>query len=242
MPGRDTLPIFRNEEELAALPASQRIRYRLVGADCRYHANDNISEHIREGELEELKAEVQAQMQGVLQSLVIDTESDHNTNETARRVAKMFIEEVFRGRYVPPPAVTEFPNVEHLNELMIVGPITVRSACSHHFCPVIGRIWIGVLPNEHTHVIGLSKYARLAEWVMGRPQIQEEAVTMLANELQRRVKPDGLAIVMEADHFCMQWRGVKDVDATMTNSVMRGAFLKDASLRREFLSLLSKKT
>lgn len=241
MPGRDSLPIFRNEQELAALPASQRIRYRLVGADCRYHANDNISEHIRAGELEELKAEVQTHMQAVLQSLVIDTESDHNTNETARRVAKMFIDEVFRGRYVPPPSVTEFPNASRLNELMIVGPITVRSACSHHLCPILGRVWIGILPNEHSNLIGLSKYARVCDWVMTRPQIQEEAVVMLADALQERVKPDGLAIVMEADHFCMHWRGVKDDDTAMTNSVMRGSFLKDPNLRREFLSLMSKK-
>ena len=225
-----------------AVAASERIRYRLVGADCRYHANDNIAAFIREGELAELQAEVEARMHEVLRALVIDTESDHNTAETAQRVAKMFLTEVFRGRYVPIPAVTEFPNVEHLNELMIVGPVKVRSACSHHLCPIMGRVWIGILPNEHSNLIGLSKYARICDWIMSRPQIQEEAVTMLANELQRRVKPDGLAIVMEADHFCMQWRGVKDVDTMMTNSVMRGAFLKDASLRREFLSLLSKKT
>ncbi|MGY6507306.1 GTP cyclohydrolase I, partial [Vibrio parahaemolyticus] len=81
----------------------------------------------------------------------------HNTRTTARRVAKMYVNEVFKGRYTQAPAITEFPNAEHLNELMIVGPITVRSACSHHFCPVIGKIWIGVLPNEHTNVIGLSK-------------------------------------------------------------------------------------
>ncbi|MBI5257169.1 MAG: GTP cyclohydrolase I [Burkholderiales bacterium] len=241
MPASDTLPIFRSEQELAALPASQRIRYRLVGADCRYHANDNIAEHIREGELDELKAEVQAKMQEVLQALVIDTDSDHNTNETAKRVAKMFIEEVFRGRYVPSPSVTEFPNFSRLNELMIVGPITVRSACSHHLCPILGRVWIGILPNEHSNLIGLSKYARICDWVMTRPQIQEEAVVMLADALQERVKPDGLAIVMEADHFCMHWRGVKDDDTAMTNSVMRGSFLKDPNLRREFLSLMSKK-
>jgi len=231
-----------SEEELAALPASERIRYRLVGADCRYHANDNIAAHIREGEVDELRAEVEAKMHEVLKALVIDTESDHNTNETARRVAKMFLTEVFRGRYVPMPPVTEFPNVERLNELMIVGPVKVRSACSHHLCPIMGRVWIGILPNEHSNLIGLSKYARICDWIMSRPQIQEEAVTMLANELQSRVKPDGLAIVMEADHFCMHWRGVKDDESMMTNSVMRGAFLKDASLRREFLSLLSKKT
>jgi GTP cyclohydrolase I len=239
---RDTPPpIFNGDEKLAAMSASERIRYRLVGAKCRYHANDNIAAFVEAGELDELKAEVAAKMQEVLKSLVIDTESDHNTNDTASRVAKMFIHEVFKGRYVPMPAVTKFPNFSRLNELMIVGPVKVRSACSHHLCPILGRVWIGVMPNEHSNLIGLSKYARICEWIMSRPQIQEEAVTMLANELQERVKPHGLAIVMEADHFCMHWRGVKDDESMMTNSVMRGAFLKDASLRREFLSLLSKK-
>jgi GTP cyclohydrolase I len=236
------MPLVRSEEDLARLPASQRIRYRLVGADCRYHANDNISAYVRDGELDELKAEVEAKVQEMLDALVIDTESDHNTRHTARRVARMFIDEVFGGRYVPMPAVTEFPNFSRLNELMIVGPVAVRSACSHHLVPILGKVWIGVLPNEHSNLIGLSKYARICDWIMSRPQIQEEAVTMLAEELQERVKPDGLAIVMEADHFCMHWRGVKDDESAMTNSVMRGAFLKDANLRREFLSLLSKKS
>jgi GTP cyclohydrolase I len=149
------------------------------------------------------------------------------------------VREVFRGRYVPAPSVTEFPNVERLNELMIVGPVTVRSACSHHFCPIIGRVWIGVVPSEHSNLIGLSKYARLVEWMMTRPQIQEEAVTQLASLLEDKLKPDGLAIVMEADHYCMQWRGVKDMDSMMVNSVMRGSFLTNANLRREFLSLLT---
>ena len=233
--------LFRSEEELEQLPASERVRWRLVKAGRRYHANDNIAAFVHAGELEEIKAEVQAKLQEVLRALVIDTESDHNTQETAKRVAKMYLEEVFRGRYQPMPAVTEFPNVERLNELMIVGPITVRSACSHHMCPIFGKVWIGILPNEHSNLIGLSKYARIADWVMSRPQIQEEAVTMLANELQQRVRPDGLAIVMEADHFCMHWRGVKDSESSMVNSVMRGAFLKDANLRREFLSLLPRR-
>ncbi len=233
--------LFRGEDDLTALPASERIRYRLISSDCRFHANDNISRFIREGEIDELKDEVALKMQGVLESLVIDTDSDHNTQDTARRVAKMFVDEVFRGRYVAMPTVTEFPNFSRVNELLIVGPITVRSACSHHMCPILGKVWIGVLPNEHSNLIGLSKYTRICDWIMSRPQIQEEAVTMLAEELHARVKPDGLAIVMEADHFCMQWRGVKDNASAMTNSVMRGAFLKDANLRREFLSLLPRK-
>jgi GTP cyclohydrolase I len=220
------------------VPVSRRIRERLRAARERFHANDNISAFVEPGELEALQAEVADRMLAVLESLVIDTDSDHNTRETAQRVAKMYVREVFSGRYLPMPGVTEFPNVERLNELMIVGPLAVRSACSHHFCPIMGRLWIGVLPNEHSNLIGLSKYARLAEWIMSRPQIQEEAIARLADLLQERVQPDGLALVVEADHFCMHWRGVRDSDSKMTNSLMRGAFLKDPNLRREFLALL----
>ncbi len=232
-------PMDANDE---GTPVSVKIRERLHAARRRFNANDNIADFIQPGELELLLDEVEGKMQDVLDSLVIDTRNDHNTDNTARRVAKMYVNEVFRGRYVQAPTITEFPNAEHLNELMIVGPITVRSACSHHFCPVIGRIWIGVMPNEHTNVIGLSKYARLAEWIMGRPQIQEEAVVQLADLIQTKTQPDGLAIVMEASHYCMAWRGVKDMDSKMINSVMRGVFLKDSDLRREFLSLIPQRS
>jgi GTP cyclohydrolase I len=223
------------------VPVSIKIRERIKAAQKRFHANDNIAEFLQPGELDDLLDEVELKMRGVLESLVIDTDNDHNTTETAKRVAKLYIKEVFNGRYVQAPEITEFPNAERLNELMIVGPITVRSACSHHFCPVIGKIWIGIMPNQTTNVIGLSKYARLAEWVMGRPQIQEEAVVQLADLIQTKTKPDGLALVMEATHYCMAWRGVKDMDSRMINSVMRGAFLKDSNLRREFLSLIPQK-
>jgi len=222
-------------------PVSARVRRRLTLAKRRFHANDNIAAFLEPGELEALLAEVEGKFKGVLESLVIDTESDHNTHETAHRVAKMYLTEVFRGRYAEPPPVTEFPNAEFLNELMIVGPVTVRSACSHHFCPIMGRLWIGLMPNEHSNLIGLSKYSRLAEWIMSRPQIQEEAITQLANLLMDKVRPDGLAVVMEADHFCMHWRGVKDNETKMINSVMRGSFLKDHTLRAEFLALLSQR-
>jgi GTP cyclohydrolase IA len=233
---------MKPDDDVQGTPVSVKIRERLLAARKRFNANDNIADFIEPGELEKMLDEVELKMQGVLESLVIDIASDHNTSKTARRVAKMYVNEVFRGRYTEAPSITEFPNAEHLNELMIVGPITVRSACSHHFCPVIGKIWIGVLPNEHTNVIGLSKYARLAEWVMGRPQIQEEAVVQLADLIQQKTQPDGLAIVMEASHYCMAWRGVKDMDSKMINSVMRGVFLKDPNLRREFLSLIPRRS
>jgi GTP cyclohydrolase I len=217
---------------------SARIRERLRAAQQRHHANDNIADFIRdETELAELEDEVTAAMQGVLEALVIDTDSDHNTRGTARRVARMYLHEVYRGRFHRMPPVTEFPNAERINELMIVGPITVRSACSHHLVPILGKLWIGILPNERSNLIGLSKYSRIADWVMSRPQIQEEAVMQLADLLEARIAPDGLALVLEADHFCTQWRGVKD-ESHMVNSIMRGSFLKDPGLRKEFLQLL----
>lgn len=222
------------------IPLSEVIRKRIKTKKARFHANDNIAAFIKPGELEVLIDEVAEKMQSVLESLVIDTQSDHNTKNTSKRVAKMFVNEVFNGRYVEKPSLTQFPNISQLNELMIIGPITVRSACSHHLCPIMGRVWIGILPNQHSALIGLSKYSRLTDWVMSRPQIQEEAVVELADMIEEGVKPTGVAIVMEADHFCMQWRGVKDGDSKMINSVMRGSFLKDSNLRREFLSLIAR--
>jgi GTP cyclohydrolase I len=217
-----------------------RIRTRLRDAGQRFHANDNIAGFIEsDAELALLESEVAERMQAVLEALVIDTENDHNTTGTARRVARMFLHEVFRGRYHPMPRMTEFPNAERLNELMIVGPITVRSACSHHLVPILGKLWIGLLPNSQSNLFGLSKYSRLAGWVMSRPQIQEEAVMQLADLLEARIQPEGLALVIEADHLCTQWRGVKD-ESHMVNSVMRGAFLENEALRREFLQLVNR--
>jgi GTP cyclohydrolase IA len=225
----------------AAEPASVRIRRRLQRAGRRFHANDNIAEFVDgAAELAELEQEVTAGMQKVLEALVIDVDADHNSRGTARRVARMFLGEVFKGRYLPMPAITEFPNAEQLNELMIVGPITIRSACSHHLVPILGRLWIGLLPGADSNLVGLSKFARVADWIMSRPQIQEEAVMQLADLLEARLKPAGLALVLNADHLCMQWRGVKDAAPEMTNSIMRGAFLENPELRREFLQLISR--
>ena len=217
---------------------SSRIRERLQAAGRPFFANDNIADFIEgDAELALLETEVAQHMESLLQSLVIDTVHDHNTQGTARRVARMFLHEVFRGRYHAPPAITEFPNARRLNELMIVGPVDVRSACSHHFVPIIGKLWIGVLGSETANLIGLSKFSRIADWVMSRPQIQEEAVVQLADFLEAAMQPDGLAIVLKANHLCTQWRGVKD-SSQMTNSVMRGSFLTNAQSRTEFLALI----
>jgi len=222
-------------------PVSARIRGRILREGRRFHANDNIGEFLEAGELALLQQEVAEKMRGVLESMVIDTVNDHNTRETADRLAKMYIREIFAGRYDAMPDVTEFPNINQLNELMVVGPLRVRSACSHHLCPMMGQVWIGVLPQKDSNLIGLSKYGRLVQWIMSRPQIQEEAAVQVADLLESRLKPEGLAIVLEADHYCMRWRGLKDDEARMVNSIMRGSFLKDASLRAEFLSLLPRR-
>jgi len=237
---KTTLAPVPHDGTIAAMKTSDRIRLRLEAAGRSHRANDNIADFIEDGELDELRLEVEARMKEVLHALVIDTDNDHNTANTARRVAGMFVNEVFSGRYRAAPTTTTFPNVARLDELMIVGPITVRSACSHHLCPIMGKVWIAVLPNASSDVIGLSKYARLCDWVMSRPQIQEEAIVMLADALEQRIKPDGLAVVMEASHSCMQWRGVKDGQSLMSNLVTRGAFQQDATLRREFLSLIGR--
>lgn len=215
---------------------SEAIRARIRAAGAPFNGNDNIAAFIQPGELDALQAEVERKVADVLDALVIDQDNDHNTRDTARRVAKLYVREVFAGRYQTAPKVTDFPNAKALDEIYTVGPITIRSACSHHLCPVMGHVWFGVIPGER--VIGLSKFARLADWIMSRPQIQEEAVVQLADELEARIAPQGLAVVMKAEHTCMSWRGVRDHETSMTTSVMRGLFRDRPEARAELMKLI----
>ena len=179
-------------------------------------------------------------MEHLLRGLLIDIDNDHNTKGTATRVAKMYMTEVFKGRYIPPPPITNFPNAKQLDELYVSGPITVRSACSHHLVPIMGRCWIGVVPGAN--VVGLSKFNRIVEWIAARPQIQEELVIQVADFLEAELKPLGLAVVIEATHMCMTWRGVREPQsATMTTSVMRGVFKDKAATRAEFMGIIGRK-
>ena len=162
-------------------PISETIKARLKKANVQFLSTDNISQFIKEGELDLLQNEVEEKFEGVLESLVIDTKNDHNTKETAHRVAKMFLREAFNGRYVPEPKNTEFPNYRKYDDMYIVGPIHINSFCAHHFLPIIGDVWIGVVEPEH--LIGLSKFHRLTRWVMERPSIQEESLVMIADLL-----------------------------------------------------------
>jgi len=148
----------------------------------------------------------------------------------------MYLHEVFKGRYYKQPNVTDFPNAKNLDEIYTLGPISVRSACSHHMVPIIGDCWIGIKPGDK--VIGISKFARVADWVFSRPHIQEEAVMILADEIERLCEPKGLAILVKAKHYCMCWRGVKEPNTSMINSIVRGDFRHDASLKQEFFELV----
>lgn len=215
---------------------SETIRNRIIESGKTFFANENISEFINDNELDELQEELAAKMQDVLKTLIIDTDNDHNTNETAQRVAKMYLKEVFNGRYVPRPKITDFPNAKDLDEIYTLGPISLRSACSHHFVEIEGDVWIGIIPSDR--VIGISKFARLLDWIATRPHIQEEMSIMLADELESLINPKGIAIVIKAKHHCMTWRGVKEKDVSMVSSVVRGAFRDSPHLKKEFFDII----
>jgi len=214
---------------------SERIVQRLQEANLPFHANDNISKVLHESDIADLKKEVEQRVLELLKSLVIDIDNDHNTHDTARRVAKMYVDEVFAGRYKKRPDITVFPNIKDLDELYTLGPIKVKSACSHHFVEIEGYCWVGVYPSDM--VIGISKIARIVDWVCRRPHIQEEMSIILANELEEIMKPKGLGVVIRAKHHCMTWRGVKEEASEMVTSVMRGA-LREDTLKTEFFNLI----
>ena len=217
------------------MSVSEDIKKRLKEAGKRFHCNDNISEYIKEGEIARIQNEVEEKMQGVLSSLVIDTDNDHNTKDTARRVAKMYVNEVFGGRFNPPPRVTTFPNMGY-KSLYTSGPISIRSTCAHHFQNIVGNCWVGIVPNGE--VIGLSKFNRIVHHIAERPQIQEEMTSQIADELQKHAKTENIAVVVKAEHHCMTHRGVREHESDMTTAIMEGGFRDNEALRQEFYNLM----
>ena len=210
---------------------SDKIRKRIKDAGARFHSNDNISAYMEEGDIDKLQAEVQQGFQQVLQALVIDTDNDHNTQETAKRVAKMFVKETFSGRYVPVPRITAFPNMGY-KSLYTTGPISVKSVCAHHFQNIVGKCWVGIIPEDE--VIGLSKFNRLVHHICERPQIQEEMTSQIAEALKEYAKTENIAVVVKAEHHCMTVRGVREHESDMTTAIMHGAFKEDHALKQEF--------
>lgn len=209
---------------------------RLYHTGVPFKANDNIAGFIDADDIAEMKDKVEVLIGLTLDALLIDHNNDPNSRGTPKRFAKMLVDEAMRGRYYQCPPVTTFPNTRKLDEMYTTGPITLNSMCSHHLVPIIGKAWIGVVPGDR--VIGLSKFNRVVEWVARRPQIQEELVVQIADELwQRLEQPRGLAVVIEATHLCMTWRGVEEsVAAVMRTNVVRGCFREDAAARAEFFA------
>jgi GTP cyclohydrolase I len=220
------------------MQTSDKIRERVIVASDSYTSVDNISKYIMEGEIDALVDEVSKNMETVLRSLVIDVDRDHNTQDTARRVAKMFIHEIFAGRYTESPRITSFPNVQKYNELYVTGPITIRSTCAHHLMPIKGKAYIGVFPGSN--VIGLSKFNRIVDWIASRPQIQEEMTVLIANEVMNLTNASGVAVLIQAEHFCMTHRGVKEHESDMTTASMLGVFDSDKSLKQEFYNIVGR--
>lgn len=216
-------------------PISERIRERIEKAGQRYHGNDNISSFIEEGELDQLQKEVADKLEDVLQSLVIDVRNDHNTQDTANRVAKMFIRETFSGRYRAVPKVTAFPNMGY-QSLYTTGPISIRSTCAHHLQNIVGKCWVGIVPEKE--VIGLSKFNRIVHHICERPQIQEEMTTQIAEALREYAKTEHIAVVVKAEHHCMLQRGVREHENDMVTAIMLGAFKDDPALKKEFYDIL----
>jgi len=196
--------------------------------------NETVS--VTDKELNKMQRDVEKHFQKVLEALKIDTENDHNTQETAKRVAKMMVREIFAGRYEPKPDITAFPNINDYDELYITGPIRIRSTCAHHFQPIVGNAWVGVFPGKN--VIGLSKFNRLVDWVASRPQIQEEMTVQIADIIEQETHAEGVAVVIKAEHMCLTHRGVKEHESDMTTSVVRGSLRNEESQKREFFTLL----
>lgn len=213
-------------------PISEQIKYRLVKANKRFNASDNISEYIEEGEFPELVKEVQTKFQGVLESLVIDTDNDPNSMDTAKRLAKMYVYELMAGRYEKKPDCTSFPNEgEGRFEGMLVVRAELRSMCSHHHQPVKGVAYIGIIPTGR--VIGLSKYVRIAQWCARRGQLQEELVNQIAKEIMQATDTENVAVYIEATHGCMDNRGVMAHSSMTQTSAVHGLFHNN-SVKQEF--------
>ena len=183
------------------------------------------------------KANISKLFAGILDELGIDRANDPNSTDTPDRVAKMFVDEIFSGRFDEPPPVTVFPNTKQLDEMVTIGPLTIRSMCSHHFMPIRGEVWISYIPDQQ--LVGLSKFSRIARWIASRPQIQEELTHDIAEFLNNLVSPKGVAVCVRAVHFCQCHRGVEEsTDAKMVTTSLLGC-MRDPAEKSEFLAYVT---
>jgi len=212
---------------------SDLIKSRLKKAGKRYYASDNIAEFLHDGEKEKLVEELTEKFSGVLDSLVIDSDNDPNSQGTAKRLAKMYINELMSGRYDMMPNATAFPNhVDDGFEGMLVVRSEITSMCSHHHQPVKGVAYIGIIAADK--LIGLSKYTRIAQWCARRGTLQEELANDIASKIMKATGSQNLGVYIQATHGCVEHRGVQAHSSLTQTTVLKGSFFNDSGTRKEF--------
>ena len=215
------------------IPVSEEIRNHLKKANKRYWAGDNISEYVSDNDKALLVDELTEKFEGVLDSLLIDRETDPNSKGTARRLAKMYIYEIMSGRYEAAPDATAFPNdSEDRYTGMLVVRSELRSMCSHHHQPVSGVAYIGIIAAQK--LIGLSKYTRIAQWCARRGTLQEELANDIAREIMKATGSENVAVYIQATHGCCENRGIMAHSSLTQTTVLKGRFIEDQSTKNEF--------
>ena len=223
------------------MKASDRVIKKIEEDGARYWAGDNISKYVTEHSLTGMVNEAALGFEAVLKALVIDTKNDPNSKATARRLAKMYIYEIMAGRYTPKPEATAFPNTGvNAYSGMLVVRSEIRSVCSHHHQPVAGVAYIGVLPGKK--VIGLSKYTRIAQWCATRGTLQEELCNDIVREVIKSCEVDDVAVYIQATHGCCENRGIKAHSSLTQTTVLKGHFLHDPDVKKEFFDNIALQT
>ena len=212
---------------------SEEIIKKIKADNGRYFAGDNISKYLEEGDKENLIQELTPKFEAVIDSLVIDRTNDPNSNDTGRRLAKMYINELMSGRYNPMPNATAFPNqIEDGYKGMLVIRSEIKSVCSHHHQPVSGVAYIGIIAAEK--LIGLSKYTRIAQWCARRGTLQEELCNNIAREIMKATGSNDVGVYIQATHGCCENRGIMAYSSLTQTTVLKGAFKDDKGTKQEF--------
>lgn len=199
-------------------------------------SNDNMV--LTEVEKDLMIEKVAQKYKEFLEALQFDTETDQQLIGTPYRVAKMYVNELFTGCYTKEPSITVFDNTKNYDEMVFLGPISIKSTCSHHIIPFIGEIFLCYVPDKK--IIGISKLSRIVKWFMRRPQIQEELTEQIAEYIQKILQPKGVAVYLKAQHLCMIARGVEETDSYMKTSKLTGCFMDEPSARAEFFQMVNK--
>jgi len=212
---------------------SEEVKARLVQAEMRYWAGDNISEVLQEGDKDILIDEAAIAFEGVLDALLIDRYNDPNSKGTAKRLAKMYYNEIMAGRYDAAPSATAFPN-DSANRYygMLVVRSELKSMCSHHHQPVSGIAYIGIIASDK--LIGLSKYTRIAQWCARRGTLQEELANDITREIQKATDAEHLGVYIQATHGCCENRGIMATSSLTQTTVLKGSFKDDSGTKKEF--------